>query len=943
MLDGLSSAAVDISILDAGNYYAGVNVETALQEVGLALQNISGNAADITITDIGEYYDGANVELALQEIGEDFDAVNANKADKHYPVIIGNTIIESTNQYHLLIVKSTHPSAVPMVQLRDGDETGFDIGYEKVNGSLFFNKTVSGAYDSTILSLDSNFISYKGNAVWHAGNDGTGSGLDADLLDGQHGSYYAPLASPSLTGTPVAPTAAVGTNTTQLATTAFVNAEIANDAAAKVHTHIISDTTGLQTALDAKAPLVSPALTGTPTAPTAVAGTNTTQLATTAFVNAEIANDAAPKVHTHITSDVTDLQTALDGKEPIFTKNTAFNKNFGTTAGTVTQGNDSRLSDARTPLAHTHDDRYYTETEIDTALNLKAPLASPALTGTPTAPTATAGTNTTQIATTAFVQTGLGTKANTSHTHSISEVTSLQTSLDAKAPLASPALTGTPTAPTAAVNTNTTQVATTAFVNAEIANDAAPKVHTHTIANITDLGTTLNNYQLRSEKGQANGYASLGADGLVPSTQLPSYVDDVLEFANFAAFPATGESGKIYIALDTNKTYRWSGSIYVYITSGAVDSVAGKTGVVSLVKGDVGLSNVDNTADLVKSVASAATLTTARTINGTSFNGSENITTANWGTSRTITIGSTGKAVNGSGNVSWSLAEIGAQAAGSYAASTHSHVIGDVTGLQTALDGKQATLTAGYGDTLNPYASKIAKYFLAAPNAADGVPTFRTIVASDIPTLNQSTTGSAATLTTARTLTIGSTGKTFNGSANVSWTLAEIGAQAAGSYAASTHTHGNITNAGAIGTTANLMVKTTTSGVLTTLAAGTTAQYLRGDGSWATPPDTNTTYSAGNGISLSSTTFSVAGGNGLVQETSGLALGTPTTLTAATANALTTTSHTHAITTTASGAASTIVATDTSGNITAADTYNFGTAADIKYNSTTKSIDFIFA
>jgi hypothetical protein len=60
--------------------------------------------------------------------------------------------------------------------------------------------------------------------------------------------------------------------------------------------------------------------------------------------------------------------------------------------------------------------------------------------------------------------------------------------------------------------------------------------------------------------------------------------------------------------------------------------------------------------------ATATTLETARTINGTSFNGSANITTANWGTARTITIGSTGKSVNGSGNVSWSLAEIGAQA-----------------------------------------------------------------------------------------------------------------------------------------------------------------------------------------------------------------------------------------------------------------------------------------
>lgn len=61
---------------------------------------------------------------------------------------------------------------------------------------------------------------------------------------------------------------------------------------------------------------------------------------------------------------------------------------------------------------------------------------------------------------------------------------------------------------------------------------------------------------------------------------------------------------------------------------------------------------------------SAATLTTARTINGTSFNGSANITTASWGTARTITIGSTGKSVDGSANVSWTVGEIGATTVG---------------------------------------------------------------------------------------------------------------------------------------------------------------------------------------------------------------------------------------------------------------------------------------
>ena len=56
----------------------------------------------------------------------------------------------------------------------------------------------------------------------------------------------------------------------------------------------------------------------------------------------------------HEVSNISGLQAALNEKEYVFSKNTAFNKNFGTTSGTVCQGNDSRLSDARTPTAHTH-------------------------------------------------------------------------------------------------------------------------------------------------------------------------------------------------------------------------------------------------------------------------------------------------------------------------------------------------------------------------------------------------------------------------------------------------------------------------------------------------------------------------------------------------------------------------------------------------------------
>lgn len=125
--------------------------------------------------------------------------------------------------------------------------------------------------------------------------------------------------------------------------------------------------------------------------------------------------------------------------------------------------------------------------------------------------------------------------------------------------------------------------------------------------------------------GVANGIATLDSNGQVPSTQLPSFVDDVLEYLNVAAFPATGESGKIYVETAGNTTYRWGGTGYVKITSGEVSSVAGKTGVVTLTKSDVGLPNVDNTADSSKSVASASKLTTARMIGGVEFNGTASI------------------------------------------------------------------------------------------------------------------------------------------------------------------------------------------------------------------------------------------------------------------------------------------------------------------------------
>ena len=129
----------------------------------------------------------------------------------------------------------------------------------------------------------------------------------------------------------------------------------------------------------------------------------------------------------------------------------------------------------------------------------------------------------------------------------------------------------------------------------------------------TAIGKLENNIIPKSAKGTANGVAELDANGKVPSSQLPSYVDDVLEYSAKSSFPATGESGKIYVDTTTNKTYRWSGSAYVEISEslalGETDSTAyrgdrGKTAYYhsqltsgnphNVTKSDVGLGNVGN-------------------------------------------------------------------------------------------------------------------------------------------------------------------------------------------------------------------------------------------------------------------------------------------------------------------------------------------------------------
>ena len=109
--------------------------------------------------------------------------------------------------------------------------------------------------------------------------------------------------------------------------------------------------------------------------------------------------------------------------------------------------------------------------------------------------------------------------------------------------------------------------------------------------------------------GQPDGICPLDNGGKVSSIYLPSYVDDVLEYADLASFPVTGETGKIYVALDTGKTYRWSGSSYQEVSPSDVNSVNGKVGIVTLDKTDIGLSNVTNDSQLKRASADFNTFT----------------------------------------------------------------------------------------------------------------------------------------------------------------------------------------------------------------------------------------------------------------------------------------------------------------------------------------------
>jgi len=358
----------------------------------------------------------------------------------------------------------------------------------------------------------------------------------------------APLASPTFTGTVSGITKSM-VGLSNVDNTSDVNKPVS---------------TATQTALDLKAPIASPTFTGT------VSGV------TKAMVG--LGNvDNTSDVNKPISSAT---QTSLDTKAPIASP-TFTGTVSGITKAMVGLGNVDNTSDVNKPIS----------SATQTALDTKAPLASPTFTGTVSGITKTMVglgnvDNTTDLnkPISTATQTALNLKYDASNPNGYTTNVGTVTSVGGTGTVSGLSLSGTVT-----TSGNLTLGGTLSLTSGNVttalgytpynATNPSNYISGITSGNVTTaLGYTPEN---AANKGVANGYASLDGGGLVPSTQLPSYVDDVLEFADLAAFPASGATGKIYVALDTNKIYRWSGATYIEVSPTVGTIWGGITGTLS--------------------------------------------------------------------------------------------------------------------------------------------------------------------------------------------------------------------------------------------------------------------------------------------------------------------------------------------------------------------------
>jgi hypothetical protein len=230
---------------------------------------------------------------------------------------------------------------------------------------------------------------------------------------------------------------------------------------------------------------------------------------------------------------------------------------------------------------------------------------------------------------------------------------------------------------------------------------------------------TINNTGVTSLTGTANQVNVSASNGSV-TLSLPSPIN----------VDTTGNAGSVTNGVYTNGSYAdptWITSLAGSKITGNISGSAGNvTGVVAVLNGGTGQTSYTDGQVLIGN------------------------STGNTLTKSTLTAGTGISITNGAGSITIDATNAGA--------------VTSVTGTSPIVSSGGATpnisLASGYGDTQNPYASKTANYFLAAPNGTAGVPTFRAVVAADIPTLNQNTTGTADNVTGVVAIANGGTGQT---------------------------------------------------------------------------------------------------------------------------------------------------------------------------------------
>jgi hypothetical protein len=517
------------------------------------------------------------------------------------------------------------------------------------------------------------------------------------------------------------------------------------------HTHTIANVTNLQSTLEGKAASshthTKSQITDMPTSlknPTALTiQTNGTSQgaydgSAAKTVNITAANvGAAANSHTHTIANVTNLQTTLDGK--------------AASSHTHTIANVTNLQsslDGKSPTSHASTATTYGRSTSANYGHAMASGATPLVAGT-----AAVGTDNGKYAreghihpaqTTVSGNAGTATKLQTARTVAMSgAVTGTATAFDGSANI---------TIPTTAIDVSKATAGTlplargglgaTTAAAARANLDAAATSHTHTVSQISNMPTSMKNpYPLRI-KQISPGHLPPKLDTLYDGTyeeEIIIYTDTdyryLLLSGNSANTPITGD-----IYMDSGKSVRGA---------------------------------------LIGNASTATTLQNARTLK----------------------VGDTGKSFNGSANVSWTLGEIGAAPAShthaisnvtnlqttldGKAASSHTHTIANVTNLQSSLDGKSPTSHASTATTYGR--STATNYGHAMASGATPLVAGTAAVGTDngkyareghvhpVQTTVSGNAGSATKLQTARTLTIGATGKSFNGSANVVWTVGEMG------------------------------------------------------------------------------------------------------------------------------------------------------------------------